>query len=84
MDGFPPDRTTTLPPPPKVPDMKLCWLHPTTRTDALEPLWAKLEASIRPTLRPDTQVEFRFMPRSGNFTRSLYAEHLKGTSKDCA
>ena len=56
--------------------MKLCWLHPTTRTEALEPLWAKLEASIRPILRPDTQVEFRFMQRSGNFTRSLYAEHL--------
>lgn len=56
--------------------MKLCWLHPTTRIEALEPLWTKLEASIRPILRPDTEVEFRFMPRSGNFTRSLYAEHL--------
>ena len=56
--------------------MKLCWLHPTTRTGVLEPLWVKLEASIRPILRPDTQVEFRFMARSGNFTRSLYAEHL--------
>ena len=56
--------------------MKLCWLHPTTRTEALAPLWAKLKASIRPCLRPDTEVEFRFMAQSGNFTRSLYAEHL--------
>ena len=56
--------------------MKLCWLHPTMRTEALAPLWAKLEASIRPCLRPDTEVEFRFMAQSGNFTRSLYAEHL--------
>jgi allantoin racemase len=56
--------------------MKLCWLHPTTRIEALEPLWAKLENEIRLILRPDTQIEFRFMPNSGNFTRSLYAEHL--------
>lgn len=56
--------------------MRLCWIHPTTRTESLEPLWAKLETSIRPILRPDTDLEFRFLPKSGNFTRSLYAEHL--------
>lgn len=56
--------------------MRLDWIHPTMQSEALEPLWAKLESSIRPILRPDTEVEFQFMPKSGNFTRSLYAEHL--------
>jgi allantoin racemase len=56
--------------------MRLCWIHPTAASSALDPLWAKLDTAIRPLLRPDTQLEFRFLPRSGNFTRSLYAEHL--------
>lgn len=56
--------------------MKICWIHPTMRDDALEPLWVKLDAVMRPALRDDTQLEQRFLPRSGNFTRSLYAEHL--------
>lgn len=56
--------------------MKICWIHPTTKNDQLESLWRKLDATVRPALRPDTELEFRFLPRSGNFTRSLYAEHL--------
>lgn len=56
--------------------MRLCWIHPTMRTAAMEPLWAKMEASVTRILRPGTEVEFRFLPSSGNFTRSLYAEHL--------
>ncbi|MCZ4291626.1 aspartate/glutamate racemase family protein [Hoeflea alexandrii] len=56
--------------------MRLCWIHPTTRIERLERLWGRIEASILPVLRPDCQLEFRFLPASGNFTRSLYAEHL--------
>lgn len=56
--------------------MKICWIHPTTRNDGLSRLWDKLDAVVRPALRPDTELEFRFLARSGNFTRSLYAEHL--------
>jgi allantoin racemase len=56
--------------------MRLCWLHPTTRNPDLSALWDKLETTIRPCLRPDTEVEFRFPTVSANFTRSLYAEHL--------
>ena len=56
--------------------MKLCWIHPTTKNDKLAPLWAKLDAAVKPVLHPDTELEFRFPERSGNFTRSLYAEHL--------
>lgn len=56
--------------------VKICWIHPTTRDDALEPLWSRLDETIRPILRKDTQLEQRFLARSGNFVRSLYAEHL--------
>ena len=56
--------------------MKLCWIHPTTKNDGLNSLWQKLEETVRPVLMPDTQIEFRFLEKSGNFTRSLYAEHL--------
>ena len=56
--------------------MKLCWLHPTTRNEDLDALWRKLEDTVRPVLMPETQLEFRFLERSGNYTRSLYAEHL--------
>lgn len=56
--------------------MKLCWIHPTTKNDALNPLWAKLDKVVRETLRPDTKLEFRFLEKSGNFVRSLYAEQL--------
>lgn len=56
--------------------MRLCWIHPTTANSALDPLWAKLEEAVRPVLHPGTELAFRFLPRSGNFTRSLYAEHL--------
>lgn len=56
--------------------MKICWIHPTTKNDQLEGLWKALDETIRPALRPDTELEFRFLPKSGNFTRSLYAEHL--------
>ena len=56
--------------------MRICWIHPTSKVDTLEPLWGKLEDAVRPVLRSDTTIEHRFLQRSGNFTRSLYAEHL--------
>jgi allantoin racemase len=56
--------------------MRICWIHPTTRNNALEPLWAKLDEVVRPAMRQDTQLEQHFLARSGNFVRSLYAEHL--------
>lgn len=56
--------------------MRICWVHPTTRTETLEPLWARLDQIVRPALRDDVELEHRFLDRSGNFTRSLYAEHL--------
>lgn len=57
-------------------DVKLCWIHPTTANDALAPLWAKLDAAVRPTLNAGTELDFRFLPKSGNFVRSAYAEHI--------
>ncbi|ATN35985.1 hydantoin racemase [Rhizobium sp. ACO-34A] len=56
--------------------MKLCWIHPTTANDTLEPLWESLDTIVRPVLNPGTELEFRFLEKSGNFTRSLYAEHI--------
>lgn len=56
--------------------MKLCWIHPTTKSPELAPLWSRLEGIMRPVLRPDAEIEHRFLKKSGNFTRSLYAEHL--------
>jgi len=56
--------------------MKLCWIHPTTHNEQLASLWSKLDEIIRPILAPQTSLEFRFLPKSTNFTRSLYAEHL--------
>jgi allantoin racemase len=56
--------------------VKICWIHPTTRNDQLESLWRKLDETVRPALRSDTELEFRFLTKSTNFTRSLYAEHL--------
>jgi allantoin racemase len=56
--------------------MRLCWIHPTTKNPTLEPLWQKLEATVRLVLHPGTELEFRFLEKSGNFTRSLYAEHI--------
>ncbi|WP_421699082.1 aspartate/glutamate racemase family protein [Ancylobacter sp.] len=56
--------------------MKLCWIHPTTFNGALSPLWEKLDAAVRPALNVGTKLEFRFLPKSGNFVRSAYAEHI--------
>lgn len=56
--------------------MKLCWIYPTTRIPELEPLWQAMEASVHDLLRDDVQVEHRFLERSGNFARSLYAESI--------
>ena len=56
--------------------MKLCWIHPTTKTPDLAGLWSRLEEIVSPSLRPDTEIEHRFLKKSGNFVRSLYAEHL--------
>lgn len=56
--------------------MKLCWIHPTKKNPNLDGLWRKLDSVVRPVLGRDTQVEHRFLERSGNFTRSLFAEHL--------
>lgn len=60
--------------------MKLCWIHPTGPNDALAPLWARLDATVRPALCADTVLDYRFLPRSGSFTRSLYAEHLNSVA----
>jgi len=59
--------------------MKLCWIHPTTENEQLMLLWHKLESVIRPVLTPQTVLEFRFLPKSTNFTRSFYAEHVNST-----
>lgn len=56
--------------------MRICWIHPTTQSTALAPLWDALERTVTPGLSRDTVVEHRFPAHSGNFTRSLYAEHL--------
>lgn len=56
--------------------MRLCWIHPTTKSPELAPLWARLEQVVHPALRPDTEIEHRFLEKSGNFLRSMYAEHL--------
>jgi len=56
--------------------VKICWIHPTTKNPDLDALWQKLAETVSSILRPDTEIEYRFLERSGNFTRSLYAEHL--------
>jgi allantoin racemase len=56
--------------------VKLCWIHPTTHNPQLDPLWAKLADIVDPAMFDGTTIEHRFLPRSGNFTRSLWAEHL--------
>lgn len=56
--------------------MRLCWIHPTTQSSGLAPLWDVLERTIAPALSRDTTIEHRYPKHSGNFTRSLYAEHL--------
>ncbi|KAE8756702.1 hydantoin racemase [Paraburkholderia madseniana] len=56
--------------------MRICWVHPTTRTSALTPLWTTIEQTIAPIVSPGTEIEYRFSTGSANFTRSSYAEHL--------
>lgn len=56
--------------------MKLCWIHPTGRNAALEPLWNTIHQSVAAAVAPGVQLDFRFLDNSGGFTRSLYAEHL--------
>jgi len=56
--------------------MRICWIHPTTQTSELAPLWDALKRTITPALLRDTTIEHRYLKHSGNFTRSLYAEHL--------
>lgn len=56
--------------------MKICWIHPTAEVPELKPLWDMLHADVVATARPDTEIEFRFLPKSGGFTRSRYAEHV--------
>jgi allantoin racemase len=55
---------------------RICWIHPTTKTEVLQPLWHRLSDTVSSAVRSDVRLEHRFLPRSGNFTRSLYAEHL--------
>ena len=54
----------------------ICWVHPTTDAEELKPLWAKLDDLVRPVLHADTAIEHRFLQRSGNFARALYAAAL--------
>lgn len=56
--------------------VRICWIHPTTKSAELQPLWTMLDDSIRVVLRGDVTLEHRYLDQSGNFTRSLYAEHL--------
>ena len=56
--------------------MKLCWIHPTARNPALEPLWNTIHESVTGAVAQGVQLDFRFLDSSGGFTRSLYAEHL--------
>jgi len=56
--------------------MKLCWIHPTGRNGALEPLWNTIQETVCGALAQGTELDFRFLENSGGFTRSLYAEHL--------
>ena len=54
----------------------ICWIHPTTKATVLQPLFHRLSTIVGPIVRPDVKLEQRFLADSGNFTRSLYAEHL--------
>lgn len=54
----------------------ICWNRLTSKRVRLQPLWAKLRDVVDPSLRVDIAVEQRFLAKSRNFTRSLYAEHL--------
>ncbi|WP_226623255.1 aspartate/glutamate racemase family protein [Alloyangia pacifica] len=56
--------------------MKICWIHPTSEMPDVAPLFDMLHADVRATARPDTEIEFRYLPKSGCFTRSMYAEHM--------
>ena len=54
----------------------ICWIRLTSKSERLQPPWAKLRDVVDPSLRVDIAVEQRFLAKSRNFTRSLYAEHL--------
>jgi allantoin racemase len=56
--------------------VKICWINTDSRNPRLEPLYAKLDKMVRPTLHPGTEVDYHFLARAGDFLRSLYAEHL--------
>ncbi|TKI06996.1 aspartate/glutamate racemase family protein [Martelella alba] len=56
--------------------MRICWIHPTARTAALEDLWSAIETNIAAITEKDTTIHFRFPAMSTGFTRSLYAEHI--------
>lgn len=56
--------------------MRICWINTDTRNPALEPMYARLDQMVRPVLHPETEVEYRFPERAGDYLRSLYAEHL--------
>ncbi|NIE63354.1 aspartate/glutamate racemase family protein [Burkholderia sp. Ax-1719] len=60
--------------------MRICWIHPTTKVAALEPVWNMLETEIPPLLSPGSSVAFRYTRHSADFTRSLYAEHLNSVA----
>lgn len=56
--------------------MKLCWIHPTARSTALDDLWPAIENNISSVTESGTTIHYRFPEKSVGFTRSLYAEHL--------
>ncbi len=56
--------------------MRICWINTDSRNPKLESMYSKLDEMVRPVLHPETEVEYRFPERSGDFLRSLYAEHL--------
>jgi len=69
-------RTAGFSLPDRNPIMKLCWIHPTARNPALEPLWQTIHQTVSASVAKGVQLDFRFLEGSGGFTRSLYAEHL--------
>lgn len=56
--------------------MRILWNEATSGAEELAPLWQALRDYFPSVARPDTTVEMRHLPVSGNFVRSLYTELL--------
>jgi allantoin racemase len=56
--------------------VNILWNEATSGAQELAPLWQALRDYFPRVARPDTDVEVRHLPVSGNFVRSLYTELL--------